>query len=195
MPLIMDSNEKAFPFMSLQSKLRQRIYEYVLVSPEPIEIHEAKRRRRSSVSRGAPIEAPGSISALLRVCKQIRREAAPLFFGKNTFIIPWGFPNLGCCWLESLAPQHRRALQDVRFCYGDGAFWSVYDARTALSALRYGLERSGALSDLKDLKIWLPVSEFSVHTWKELYEREDAQWVSADEVRSFSDGRKLEFNV
>lgn len=179
---------KPFRFMDLTSKIRQKIYEYALVSPSPIEIHEATRRRRSSVSRGAPIETPGRISALLRTSKQVRREAAPLFFSQNTFVIPWGFPNLGVRWLEYLTPVHRRLLRDVRFCYGDGAFWTIYDARTALSSLRLALDRSGALLELKEMVLWVPVCEFSVHTWKELHERDDAQWVSMEETTPFTPG-------
>lgn len=187
MPLIMDQPEaKPFRFMDLLPKIRQRVYEHVLVSEAPIEIHEATRRRRSSVSRGTPVEAPGRISALLRTNKQIRREAAPFFFSRNTFVIPWGFPNLGVRWLDYLTPQHRRLLRDVRFCYGDGAFWTIYDARTALSSLRLALERSGALADLKEMTLWVPVCEFSVHTWKELHQREDAEWVSMDGTRPFN---------
>lgn len=196
MPLIMEPEAKKFPILSLPQKLRNRIYEYVLLSHKPVEIHEATRRRRSSVSRGAPVEVPGRISALLRSCKQIRREAAPLFFGRNTFIIPWGFPNLGCRWLESLAPSHRRALRDVRFCYGDGAFWTVYDAKVALSALRMSLDSTKVLSELQETKLWVPVCEFSVHTWTELYKRDDAHWVSSEgDVKRFSDGKDIEWKL
>lgn len=113
---------------------------------------------------------------------------APSFYPSNTFIIPWGFPNLGVNWLQSLSPPHRRLLRDVRFCYGDGAFWTIYDARTALTSLKMALERTGAAADLKDMQLFVPVCEFSVHTWKELHDRDDASWVSMDEVRPFSPG-------
>lgn len=58
-------------------------------------------------------------------------------------------------------------------------------------SLRMALERSGALPDLKEMMLWVPVCEFSVHTWKELHERDDAQWVSMEETRPFSKGGEL----
>ena len=172
------------PFLQLPDILRRPIYEYILASSsEPIEIH-AQARRSSIPPNGEPPKS--RISSLLQVCSQIRREASPIFYSSNTFIIPWGFPNLGCRWLEDLAPSNRSALRDVRFCYGDGAFWTVYDARIALSSLQAGLKQSGTLADLQELKLWVPVCEWSVHSWKQLAERDDAMWVSADETRPFA---------
>lgn len=177
------------PFMRIPLILRQAIYEQVLLSPTPIEIHSAARRD-SVTSRSAgrsPSKKPRS-SSLLQVCTQIRHEAALIYYSQNTFVIPWGFPNLGCRWLEALQRENRWALRNVCFCYGDGAFWTVYDARTALSALRMALGRSLVLKDLEEMKLWVPVCEFSVHTWGDLDQREDALWVCEQEVVPFSKG-------
>ena len=171
----------------LPLSLRRPIYELVLISSKPIEIHP-KARRASVKSRSE--EQPQPVlgrPAILQTCKQIREEATPIHYEKNIFVIPWGFPNLGCRWLDSLTIAQRRSLRDVRFCYGDGAFWTVYDARIALSSLRTGLAKSGSLLDLTETKLWVPVCEFSVHTWTELADRNDAQWVSIEETKPFSE--------
>jgi hypothetical protein len=78
----------------------------------------------------------------------------------------------------------------VRFCFGDGAFNTIYDAKVALFALETGLKNSGSLQDLQDAVLRVPVCEWSVHTWTQLYEREDAEWVSKDEVLPFVDHRR-----
>lgn len=129
------------------------------------------------------------VSSMLHVCSQIRQEASETFYSHNTFVIPWGFPNLGCRWLDSLSTANRRCLRHVRFCYGDGAFWTVYDAKIALSSLEMSLMKSGAWADLQHLKLCVPVCEFSVHTWRELQERKDALWVSVDETRPITPER------
>ena len=49
-----------------------------------------------------------------------------------------------------------------------------------------GLKKSGSLSDLQNVVLRVPVCEWSVHTWTQLYERQDAEWVSANEVRPFA---------
>ncbi|KXT05989.1 hypothetical protein AC578_308 [Pseudocercospora eumusae] len=159
---------------SLPLTLRRPIYDLLLISSKPIEIHP-KARRASVKSRSE--EQPQPVlgrPAILQTCKQIREEATPIHYEKNIFVIPWGFPNLGCTWLDSLTIAQRRSLRDVRFCYGDGAFWTVYDARIALSSLKTALAKSGSLLDLTEAKLWVPVCEFSVHTWTELADRNDA---------------------
>lgn len=84
----------------------------------------------------------------------------------------------------------------MRFCYGDGAFWTVYDAKVALSALRMSLDSTKVLSELQETKLWVPVCEFSVHTWTELYKRDDAHWVSSEgDVKRFSDGKDIEWKL
>ncbi|KAI5367683.1 hypothetical protein Slin15195_G028140 [Septoria linicola] len=174
------------PLLRLPESLRRPIYEYSLVSSDPIEIHP--QARRNSVVSQSPLgeRGPSRFSSLLQVCRQIRQEASSIYYEKNTFIVPWGFPNLGCRWLDEMTTSTRLSLRDVRFCYGDGAFWTVYDAKTALSSLQTGLKKSGALADLQELKLWVPVCEWSVHSWRELKERDDACWVSLDETRPFA---------
>ncbi|KAK4955217.1 hypothetical protein LTR10_007412 [Elasticomyces elasticus] len=55
-------------FLNLPPELRNSIYEHTLVSHEPIRI-------------GKTVKQP----PLLQVCKQIRREAGPLYFHQNNF--------------------------------------------------------------------------------------------------------------
>lgn len=152
-------SEQQSPLLRLPQRLRHFIYEYVLVCQDPIEIHP-KARRNSVVSRSQERHQPPRLSSLLQVCRQIRNEASPVFYEQNTFIVPWGFPNLGCRWLDELTTAQRQSLRDVRFCYGDGAFWTVYDAKVALSSLQAGLKKSGSAADLQQLKLWVPVCEW-----------------------------------
>ncbi|KAF2213082.1 hypothetical protein CERZMDRAFT_83989 [Cercospora zeae-maydis SCOH1-5] len=180
------ATEQHSPLLRLPYRLRRFIYEYALVYQDPIEIHP-KARRNSVVSRSQERHRQlPRLSSLLHVCRQIRNEASPTFYEQNTFIVPWGFPNLGCRWLDELSTANRQSLRDVRFCYGDGAFWTEYDAKVALSSLQAGLKKSGSAADLQQLKLWVPVCEWSVHNWRELSHRADALWVNTYETRPFA---------
>lgn len=115
-------------FMRLPLSIRRIIYGYALISEETIEIHELTRRNsvtahrnsissrrdsvsshrnsmskhRPSISSPSPVEPPSNlprVSLLLQTCSQIRKEAAPIYYGLNIFVLPWGFPGLGCRWL------------------------------------------------------------------------------------------------
>ncbi|CZT23551.1 uncharacterized protein RCC_09265 [Ramularia collo-cygni] len=176
-------DEPTSRLMLLPLNIRRIIYGYALISSEPIEIHALARR--NSVSSHSPDNKRSNlprVSLLLQTCSRIRKEAAPIYYGSNIFVLPWGFPGLGCRWLDSLAPSHRRSLRDVRFCFGDGAFNTTYDAKVALFALETALKKSGSYPDLQDAVLRVPVCDWSVFTWTDLYDREDANWVSDKEI-------------
>lgn len=92
-------DEDASHLMRLPLSIRRTIYGYTLISDDPIEIH-ALTRRSSVGSRSAERRSTlPRVSLLLQTNSQIRREAAPLYYGRNIFVLPWGFPGLGCRWL------------------------------------------------------------------------------------------------
>lgn len=93
-------NDEPSRFMRLPLGIRRMIYGYALISEEPIEIHALARR--NSVSSHSPEGKRSNlprVSLLLQTCSQIRKEAAPIYYGKNVFVLPWGFPGLGCRWM------------------------------------------------------------------------------------------------
>ncbi|KAK5112303.1 hypothetical protein LTR85_011575 [Meristemomyces frigidus] len=58
------------PLLKIPPELRNIIYDLVLTSDKPIDTQDTAAAR---------------VSALLATCTQIRREAAPIFYGQNTF--------------------------------------------------------------------------------------------------------------
>lgn len=94
---LMYTRKGAFPFLQLPAELRNAIYELVLRFPSPgfrVETAGLKLLRRpehgdialtdENVSPGLRINTH-HMTALLRVCKQTRKEALPIFYGINTF--------------------------------------------------------------------------------------------------------------
>ena len=65
----MDEALQTSSLLRLSAELRNAIYHYAMVSSEPIDI---------TTTDGSP--------SILVVCKQIRREGAPIFASKNAFV-------------------------------------------------------------------------------------------------------------
>ena len=67
------AHRQSFPFLSLPGEIRNMIYRYALVSPKTYTVK---------------LQFPPSDTALLRVNRQIFREASSIFYHENYFRIP-----------------------------------------------------------------------------------------------------------
>ena len=123
-------------FLSLPPELRNRVYEYALVSDTAIEFRvsrfrsrtldtDALRMKRDQTTRklkerlSRELEQP----PLTRTCRVIRDEALPVFYGNNTFLI--GDWWIHCrkwmlAWLQRLGPQKRSMLRHLIVLKKDG---------------------------------------------------------------------------
>ncbi|UJO22124.1 uncharacterized protein CLAFUR5_09090 [Fulvia fulva] len=92
---LQDTKARANFFM-LPPELRNRIYELVLVASPPLIIKLPKYSRLTKIYRWRTIDQPyGQIPIeILRVSRQVRQEALPIFLGANTFelTVLWSNP-------------------------------------------------------------------------------------------------------
>ncbi|KAI7295314.1 hypothetical protein KC315_g18982 [Hortaea werneckii] len=96
-------SQKSCPLFPLPPELRNRIYDFALLSKPHLSIDGHRTALR----------LPRAISPnFLHTCKRINREAAPIFFGRVTF---WyqGTPSF-LRWLHKIGERHRKLLIRVR---------------------------------------------------------------------------------
>jgi hypothetical protein len=89
--------------LKIPSELRNRIYELVLIQPDPIRLPLGQSEKDKR--------------ALLRTCHQIHDEAVGIYYGNNAFVADCGawFLNADLiCWLRGLGWKKRFMLTDVR---------------------------------------------------------------------------------
>lgn len=134
----------------IPAEIRNRIYELVLVSDKPI---NATRRPRDAVN------------PLLQVCRQVRQEALPMFYSRNTFMHLVRNANTAhlCLWLSSIGKQSCAFVNSLAVCcegiirpfnYQDAKYVEVSQAWMALAKALYrsGVRRHaiGTFSDNAD---------------------------------------------
>lgn len=97
--------------MSLPPELRNRIYNLVLVQNGTISVHLPK----PDISR---LEKVVKQPALLKVCKTVREEALPVFYGANRFTVNHLFYRevpreleVVERWLGAIGPEKRAMLR------------------------------------------------------------------------------------
>ncbi|KAL8992741.1 MAG: hypothetical protein Q9169_006873, partial [Polycauliona sp. 2 TL-2023] len=81
----------SFPFLHLPGEIRNQIYEMCLVVHGTINPHPNHQQENRIVPKG---QSKPSV-ALLRVSKQVKAEAQPILFGKNTWLNNQNVINLG----------------------------------------------------------------------------------------------------
>lgn len=109
----MSSLNPSISFLSLPAELRIKVYEYALVAPSSMyEITLCTDQERSSHRK--PI-----VTALLKTCRTIAYEAAPILYGRNCFKAVNSSPFSQ--WLEAIGPiniQFLKSIQIVATTFG-----------------------------------------------------------------------------
>ena len=70
--------------LTIAPELRNQIYEYLLVDPNPIKIESAEDRRTKNTRTKKTSDFSGS-SAILRTCRQVYHETVGILYGRNAF--------------------------------------------------------------------------------------------------------------
>ncbi|KAF9870825.1 hypothetical protein CkaCkLH20_11724 [Colletotrichum karsti] len=102
-PAVPEPVPRRLTFLDLPYELRLDIYELLLLSAEPVIVSSSRRQLRVKVEPPehqnaylrAPRPTPRTVTlnhrkphvALLQTCRQINREATPLLYRKNDFIV------------------------------------------------------------------------------------------------------------
>ncbi|KAF1984868.1 hypothetical protein K402DRAFT_119994 [Aulographum hederae CBS 113979] len=100
-------------FLDLPGEIRNRIYELVVTSDRPIEPLFGSDFSWFNDKSHRPI----SELAINGICRQIRKEALPLFFENNRFIFD-SFPTSNSYyteWLHSIGPDNNKHLRHISF--------------------------------------------------------------------------------
>lgn len=108
--------------MDLPPELRTHIYEFALVEPSPLTLHSNMDPRRDAVKlttacNDRVINLAWLQPPLTRVCRQIRSEALPIFYFRNTFLDTAGtrylhFSDL-MIWLRCIGPENCSMIQHI----------------------------------------------------------------------------------
>lgn len=101
----MSSLKQSISFLSLPAELRIKVYKYALIPPSSIyEITLCTDQDRSSHRK--PI-----VTALMKTCRTIAYEAAPILYGLNCFKAINSTPFSQ--WLEAIGPVNIQFLKSV----------------------------------------------------------------------------------
>lgn len=98
----MDSRKRQ-PFLSLPFNIRLQIYKYALIDKQPIQPWLRRTKENSTTTLAAP---------LLRTCRQIYHEAAPVLYAGNEFTI--FYPKMIIDWLQKTGPHNVKRLEYLR---------------------------------------------------------------------------------
>ncbi|KAI7476404.1 hypothetical protein KC351_g9469 [Hortaea werneckii] len=150
-------NQENCPLLLLPPELRNRIYDFALLSDPHLSIDG-----RHTFLQLPPAIFPG----LLHTCKRIEREAAPVFYGRVTF---WydGTPSL-LKWLHAIGERCRKLLIKIRcsqkFRDANAAHWylrALYFTmaeqklkRAGEGQLRVAVKLAGLCRDGKGLEMF-----------------------------------------
>lgn len=104
----MPSLNPSISFLSLPPELRIKVYEYALISPSSMyEITDTLCTDQKKSSHRKPI-----VTALLKTCRTIAYEAAPILYGRNCFKATNSAPFSQ--WLEAIGPINIRFLKSIQ---------------------------------------------------------------------------------
>lgn len=106
--MALDLEAKGSALLKLPPELRNRIYEYVLISSEHVVVHTHEKH-----SWSAP--------PLLQTCRKMRDEAAGIYYGGNTFECGTILPELFVSdWLIHIGKKQQSIIR--RLCINEQGF-------------------------------------------------------------------------
>lgn len=104
----MPSLNPSISFLSLPPELRIKVYEYALISPSSMyEITDTFSTDQNRSRHRKPI-----VTALLKTCRTINYEAAPILYGRNSLKATNSTPFSQ--WLEAIGPINIRFLKSIQ---------------------------------------------------------------------------------
>jgi hypothetical protein len=117
-----DTELKTCLFLKLPPELRNRIYELVLVEEKPIQISTWAQSQKPCRPSWCDLmhTLDGQLIAHLRepsvleVCKQIRTEGLPIFYGQNVFFGDTPDSHRWVEWLAQLGPKKRAMVKNMQ---------------------------------------------------------------------------------
>ncbi|KAI9714822.1 MAG: hypothetical protein M1820_000111 [Bogoriella megaspora] len=111
-----------FRLMDLPIELRIAIHEYLVIDSEPILTRIPNPRPITTKTPHASVQSPScrlAQPAITRTSRQLRREALPIFYGKNIFRDEdWDrtgspFESDFVIWLDRIGKQNRQLLRHI----------------------------------------------------------------------------------
>jgi hypothetical protein len=145
-------------FFSLPLKLRTLIYKNALIAKRGSQIMPLVKRDEAKETL---------VPSLLRTCKAIYSEAAPILYSENIFLIDW--PRDVRKWFERIGPTNIRYLKSIRIfvpaVYEKGNGRGLFsDPRTSASQWYTLLEMLAAkATGLRNVYIHLDAETTTIH--------------------------------
>jgi len=115
--------------LNLPAELRDQIYQYTLVRPSTIHIVDPLGCLENTLHMTASSwdmtaaawlklherdRKPSSHQlALLQICRRVRYEAEPIFYGANTFLLT--SPSVMMAWLDLLGTERQGMVKSLRY--------------------------------------------------------------------------------
>ena len=117
---------KVPPFLRLPAELRNRIYELTVVDlSRVISVVDDFPYRKN-------IKAEVAQPPITKVCRQLRTESLPVFYGANVFKIEAQsrfrnalVPNRAIAWLRAIGAANRSRLKHLYVDYNEGMMWET----------------------------------------------------------------------
>lgn len=127
------TNQQAFRMLDLPAELRTRIYELVVIKAPVI---DTTITRDHVEIANMLIQPP-----LCRVCRQVRNESLPIFYGANVFLTicsSYGRGLVDLKWLQQLDTEHQRMLRNLYALYDTSERLTTY---LSIAKHRLGIKR------------------------------------------------------
>lgn len=91
--------------MSLPPELRNRVYDLAIVELLPVPINEHLQAVYNMTPSGNLMLWTFNDPRLLNTCQQIYNEAAPVYYGRNTFTSTWSPRGTVLIWLRTIGKE------------------------------------------------------------------------------------------
>ena len=148
-----NDEQKPFAFQKLPPELRNHVYQHAVIEEDVIDLSDINRKERSWGLRGAEegrvtsrqIQRIVRQPPLTRVCVEIRKEALPMFYRRNIFLLDLEharrFQAISTVkWLTAIGTHNRRMLDNVYLLHDGFHLSDVVEAfakdKVALTKIR-----------------------------------------------------------